>query len=149
MIYLIVFPVILCNFSCKKDTTSSSEDCSPFTGITEVDYIGDTGNVDPNDWHDSGIIMSPLVYPNPADKACNLQFGLTEQAFVEITVNDQPQRVLKTLINDTLYAGNYMIQWNLSTDSGDSLVNCIYRIYIKASNNNINYSTYGDLKIEK
>lgn len=151
--YLFIYTIVLYftfnTCSCEKDTTGIRDDCSPYSGITEVDYMGNIGNIDSDDWEDSGIIVSPIAYPNPVDGPYNIQFGLTETAIMQITVNNHPENVLKTIVNDTLSGGMYMLHCDIVSDIGDTMSNCIYRIYFKATSNNITYSTYGDIKIER
>jgi hypothetical protein len=44
----------------------------------------------------------------------------------------------------------HWIQFDLTADTGEDLKNCIYRIYISATNDKgITFKTYGDLKIER
>jgi hypothetical protein len=136
--------------TCEKDTTGLGKDCSPYSGITEVDHLGNAGTIDFDDWKESGIINSPLAFPNPTNGLCNIKFGLISDAFVSITINDRPNQVVKTLINRDLLAGIHWIQFDLTTNTGQELQNCIYRIYISATNDKgITYKTYGDLKVEK
>ena len=84
--------IVLNVLACEKDTTGISEDCSPYSGFTAVDHLGNWGTTDSDDWKESELIKSPIAYPNTAIASCNIKFGLTSEAFITITINQKPNQ---------------------------------------------------------
>jgi len=142
---------VLLFVTCKKDTSPLQESCSPYSAITEMDEQGNpVGNTDPEDWKISGILASLGAFPNPAGSTCTIHFGLSGSASLTITINNQPDQIVRTLYNQNAAAGIYQIQWNLKDDAGNDLPDCIYRVYFRATTNTGDtYETYGDVQVRR
>jgi len=147
LIIIFLFIMMLINITCKKSTDSAP--CSPYTNISETDATGRIyGNTDTDDWQPSGILTVYPAYPNPSIPVCTIEYTLSELAYLRMTVNKTPDRTVRTLIADTMYAGNHKIIWDAKDDFEEIVSDCIYRIYISATKDGITYQTYGDIKLE-
>jgi len=56
------------------------------------------------------------IYPNPFNPVTNIEFGLPENAFVQIMVYDITGRQIAALMNSFQFAGYYSLTWD-ATDS--------------------------------
>jgi hypothetical protein len=54
------------------------------------------------------------IYPNPFNPVTNIEFGLPENAFVQIVVYDIKGRQIATLMNSFQFAGYYSLAWEAS-----------------------------------
>ena len=64
------------------------------------------------------------VYPNPFNPVTNIEFGLPENAFVQIIVYDIKGRQIATLMNSFQFAGYYSLLWEASNQpSGVYFIN--------------------------
>lgn len=52
-------------------------------------------------------------YPNPAKTITNIPFSLAEKSLTKLTVTSVTGKVIQTLVNETLNAGNHTIPFNL------------------------------------
>ncbi|HEY3250015.1 MAG TPA: T9SS type A sorting domain-containing protein [Ignavibacteria bacterium] len=51
-------------------------------------------------------------YPNPFNPATNIKFALPKSSFIRIIIYDLNGREVETIVNNTLEAGYYNIDWN-------------------------------------
>jgi len=49
------------------------------------------------------------IYPNPASDVATISFDMRSASFVTITLDDVQGRLLKTLLDENLVAGNHSI----------------------------------------
>ena len=148
LIFILLFFLLLINFTCKKSTEPIEKPCSPFSLITETDPNANiVGNIDTEDWKSSGILSVNPAYPNPSIPVCTIDFTLSEKAFIKITVNKSPNTIVMTLVADTLNAGQHRRVWSGWNDSEEILPNCTYRVYFTANREGITYQTYGDVEL--
>jgi len=64
------------------------------------------------------------IYPNPFNPVTNIEFGLPENAFVQIVVYDIKGRQIATLMNSFQFAGYYSLTWDASdSPSGVYFIN--------------------------
>jgi len=66
------------------------------------------------------------ITPNPAKTKSNIRFGLTKAGHVNARVYSTSGRMIKTLFDGQLNAGNNFFNWNLRDDAGHSVANGIY-----------------------
>jgi hypothetical protein len=93
-----------------------------------IDECGECGGSGPDegldcDGNDLAIINPGLIpdkyniyniYPNPFNPVTNIEFGLPENAFVQIVVYDIKGRQIATLMNSFQFAGYYSLTWDAS-----------------------------------
>jgi hypothetical protein len=65
-------------------------------------------------------------YPNPFNPSTTIEFALPEQGSVRLAVYNVLGQKIRTLIDKTLPAGSYKIQWDGCDDSGKSVASGIY-----------------------
>jgi photosystem II stability/assembly factor-like uncharacterized protein len=53
-------------------------------------------------------------YPNPFNPSTNIEFSVPKSSVIKIVVYDISGRALETLVNESLSAGSYKINWNAS-----------------------------------
>jgi len=51
-------------------------------------------------------------YPNPFNPKTNIQFDLPKSGFVKLVIFDLLGREIATLVNESLHAGSYTVDWN-------------------------------------
>ena len=149
-LFICIFLIFWALPGCKK-STNPEESYSPFTGITERDEVGDIiGNDDPDDWKDSGILHSLMAYPNPYNPVCRIVFVLDSLAYVKITVNNGPNNVIRSLVDQTLGQAHwYSVQWDSKNNSHEEVPDGIYRAYFSATTDDTTYQTYGDIELRR
>lgn len=78
-------------------------------------------------------------YPNPFNAstliAFTIPYDLTNN-FVELNVYDVRGRLVKTLVNEVLSAGNYIVRWEGDNSSGQHVASGVYFYKIQAGNIN-------------
>jgi len=65
-------------------------------------------------------------YPNPFNPITNIEFSLTEQARIKLTIYDIIGNTIKTLINKTMEPGLNGVIWDSRDESGNFVGNGIY-----------------------
>jgi hypothetical protein len=71
-------------------------------------------------------------YPNPFNPVTTLRYDLPEDALVNITIYDMMGRVVKTIVNTQQNAGFKSVQWNATTNIGQSVSAGLYLYTIDA-----------------
>jgi hypothetical protein len=71
-------------------------------------------------------------YPNPFNPTTQIQYGLPEQANVEIQIINLTGQVVRTLVNTYQDAGTYDVTWNGRADDGTLLPSGVYLYRINA-----------------
>lgn len=82
------------------------------------------------------LCMDPAA-PNPADQATRIQFALPTSAQASLSVYGRRHRhgpretsVERTLLDATLAAGRFTVNWDLTDDQGDRLPPGLYRVVL-------------------
>ncbi len=89
--------------------------------LNVVSAIEKTGNNLPE-----AYFLNPN-YPNPFNPRTTIEFGLKQNAFVELSIfNILGQRVAQLLTNQSLGAGTHKITWNGRNDQGLELASGLY-----------------------
>jgi len=93
---------------------------------------------------DSISVSNPLIpsaesklgqnYPNPFSELTQIDFSLTETTNVSLKIYDVVGKMVSTLVNEKLDAGNYNVTWYATDDNGAKLEGGIY-IYQLVSGN--------------
>ena len=121
------------------DGVSPSADCQ-FSGITETDVNGViVGNTDSSDWCSK---FGP-AYPNPATASVTLDYTLSEESNVAVTIWDQNQGLVRTLSDENRPAGRHRLTWDLTSDQGVPVVAGIYCAKIEAAS----FACAGDIMV--
>ena len=74
-------------------------------------------------------------YPNPFNPVTTLRYNLPEQTHVNITVYDMFGRKVRTILNQTQYAGYRSVIWDATNDYGKPVSAGIYLYQIQAGEN--------------
>ena len=68
-------------------------------------------------------------YPNPFNPDVIINFSIPNKltnSLAELVVYDIQGRKIKTLVNDVLPTGNYLVKWNATTDNGSGVSSGVY-----------------------
>ncbi|MEW6413544.1 MAG: FG-GAP-like repeat-containing protein [Candidatus Zixiibacteriota bacterium] len=71
-------------------------------------------------------------YPNPFNSSTNIQFDLSQRAFVEMTIYNIAGQVVRYLVTEEMSAGVHTVEWNGSSDAGVPVATGIYLCHLKA-----------------
>ena len=71
-------------------------------------------------------------YPNPFNPATTIQYALPQPADVQLTVYNVVGQVVRTLVAEHQSAGRYLVAWDATDDSGQSLSAGIYFYRLQA-----------------
>ncbi len=105
--------------------------------VTTVDKAGQESepseivNFDP--WvgmEDPAMKAGLNIYPNPATNNATISFSLDETLPTQVMVFDIHGKLVSTLINFEIPAGDYAVAWNACNESGEKLKPGIYFIKI-------------------
>ncbi|MEE8577749.1 MAG: T9SS type A sorting domain-containing protein, partial [candidate division Zixibacteria bacterium] len=86
---------------------------------------------DPTDISDGGP-NNPLSfslkanYPNPFNPTTTIEYSLAEQSNVRVEVVNLVGRVVKTLVDESMSAGEHSVIWNGQTSSGSRAASGVY-----------------------
>ena len=72
------------------------------------------------------------AYPNPFNPVTTVQYDLTQQSHVTITIYDMLGKKIKTLINEVQDAGYRSVIWDATNDYGEVVSTGIYLYQIQA-----------------
>ena len=73
-------------------------------------------------------------YPNPFNPSTNIQFGIPESGYVEITIYDIMGRKVFNVYSGEKEAGLYTYSWHAKNDNGTSLSSGVYFLNLRARN---------------
>jgi hypothetical protein len=65
-------------------------------------------------------------YPNPFNPSTRITYQLNKAAQVQLSVFDMTGREVKRLVDRYQYVGEYSVEWNSSTNSGQKLASGMY-----------------------
>ena len=72
------------------------------------------------------------AYPNPFNPTTNIDFFISKNQNVEINIYNGIGQKVKTLTNQYFQSGNYSLQWNGKSETGESLPSGIYIYQMKS-----------------
>jgi hypothetical protein len=73
-------------------------------------------------------------HPNPFNPATEISFSLPERAQVSLVIYNILGEKVKTLVNQTMEAGNYNVTWDSKDEAGNSVASGIYFYRLKTEN---------------
>jgi hypothetical protein len=71
------------------------------------------------------------AYPNPFNPTTEISFSLPERAQVSLVIYNILGEKVKTLVNQTMEAGNYNVTWDSKDEAGNSVASGIYFYRLK------------------
>ncbi|MBC8183765.1 S8 family serine peptidase [candidate division KSB1 bacterium] len=76
-------------------------------------------------------------YPNPFNPETTIGYNLPEPADVKLIIYDLKGREVRTLVNNAHSAGNHLVKWNSTNNSGNKVAAGVYlyQVEIKSSGN--------------
>ncbi|MGH1362881.1 MAG: FlgD immunoglobulin-like domain containing protein [Calditrichia bacterium] len=118
------------NVTFGNDTLSSSGQADTYiaglsyptlTGIVREEYVAIDFTLGQN-------------YPNPFNPSTQIPYSHASRATVSIEIFDYLGRRVRTLVNQTQAAGNYLVFWNGADDQGNRVASGIYIYRLKINN---------------
>ena len=74
------------------------------------------------------------VFPNPISDAATIEFFLDQSQNVSLKIFDVTGRLIATLANETMNAGDHQLQWNAKDENGNPLNAGIYLLKMETHN---------------
>ena len=68
-------------------------------------------------WRIPELIVLHQSYPNPFNPSTTIDYSLSSEAFVSLSVFDVLGREVSTLVNQRQYAGSHTVRWNAGSAS--------------------------------
>jgi hypothetical protein len=84
--------------------------------------------------HKMGLNLSLKNYPNPAINYTNISFVLPESARTVINISDMSGKIINTIVDEYLPAGNHEFTWYLNNGNGAKVHHGIYICSVQAEN---------------
>jgi flagellar hook assembly protein FlgD len=80
---------------------------------------------------DNEIVEIPTTsaisnYPNPFNPETNIRFAITEKSNVNVSIYNVKGQKVKTLVNETMDAGNHSVVWKGSNNKNQSVSSGVY-----------------------
>ncbi|MCW3116169.1 MAG: hypothetical protein JWM28_251, partial [Chitinophagaceae bacterium] len=66
------------------------------------------------------------VYPNPVSNSTTILFSVPQSGNVSMQVFDLSGRLITTLVNQKMQAGNHQLKWNANDENGNAMSSGIY-----------------------
>ncbi len=85
------------------------------------------------------------AYPNPFNPETTITFDLAQDGNVSLQVYDIQGRLIKTLLNNGMFAGRHEIKWDGKTSSGINAASGVYLVKLKTGG----YSKYTKVSLLK
>jgi len=71
-------------------------------------------------------------YPNPFNPTTEIQFSVPREDNVKLVVYDLLGRQIRTLVDETMHAGDHRVRWDGSDDAGRSVATGVYFYNLKS-----------------
>ena len=75
------------------------------------------------------------VYPNPFNPSTTIDYALSVNSDVSLSIYDMQGRMVRSLVADNQDAGTYNVVWNGLNDSGEQSASGIYLVMMEANGN--------------
>lgn len=117
-----------------------------FINVNGVEYILDSSNViyfmDKNTLTNASEIGNYLPnnfllkqnYPNPFNPSTNIEFNVSKQSFVNISIYDINGKLVNELVNERKNTGNYLTKWNGKDQKGNKVASGPYFYQVQSDN---------------
>jgi len=79
--------------------------------------------------------FSAVNYPNPFNPSTTIEFSIQNNSIVELSIFNVKGQMVKTLINESLNIGDYLVTWDGVDNSGSFVGSGVYFYQIKTSSN--------------
>ena len=106
------------------------------TGATLITSVSD----DPNNHVIPESYLAVKSYPNPFNPNVIINFSIPNKltsSLAELTVYDIQGRKIKTLVNDVLPTGNYLVKWNATMENGTGVASGIYLYVLRVGDQQV------------
>jgi hypothetical protein len=74
------------------------------------------------------------AYPNPFNMSTTIRFQINTNQHIKISIFDVNGRIVNTILNSKVAAGNYKITWNGKNTTGNEMASGIYFARVSVSN---------------
>jgi hypothetical protein len=127
--------------SASTDFLDQTASGTMFYRVTAVDVHGNEGLASGEAMVQLGISAvdaMPTVfshrgnYPNPFNPMTQIAFDVPKASRVTVTVYDASGRLVKTLVSETMAAGQHEVRWNGQDSHGRSVSSGVYFSRVKA-----------------
>ncbi len=116
-----------------------SADASDFNGsfvVVRFDFVTDVGD----GLGDNGTTLPTIFalhqnYPNPFNPTTTIEFSLPKRSDVELTIYNMLGQKLRTLVSESMQAGEHSLVWDGQDNSGSSVASGMYLYRLKVGEN--------------
>lgn len=117
-----------------------------FINVNGIEYILDSSNVmyfmDKNTLTNASEIGNYLPnnfllkqnYPNPFNPSTNIEFNVSKQSLVNISIYDINGKLINELVNERKNIGNYLTKWNGTDQKGNKVASGTYFYKVQSDN---------------
>jgi len=102
-----------------------------FDDILFMEFDTVTG-IDPAEVPIGAAFLLNQNYPNPFNPSTNIDFAIPSAENVKLTIYDIRGRQVKTLVNQPMNPGHYLVIWNGKNDAQSQVSSGVYFYRIKA-----------------
>ena len=107
-----------------------------FMAVSEIVLLGDDGLDNDNPWIADSYTLNQN-YPNPFNPVTNISFDAVSSGNVSLVVYDVLGNRIKTLLNDFVTPGHYVMSWDGTDESGVSVSSGVYIYTLSNSGNHV------------
>lgn len=100
---------------------------------TEVSIMLTVNPTDDDDPFITPVIENCIVSPNPFNPSTDIRYTLADAGHTELNIYNLKGQKVKTLLNETLESGEYVIHWNALNNAGLKCSSGIYLLYYKTA----------------
>jgi len=93
-------------------------------GIAVLEVITDPVDISEQNYSEPEFFIT--AYPNPASEKVSVGFNIAVDGFIQLSVYDILGKKVKDIVSNTLIAGKYSVEWNLTNQNGERVDQGIY-----------------------
>ncbi len=97
-----------------------------------IKYIQAPGIEETGSQNVAGRVFLSANYPNPFEDFTQIKYCVPRKMAVNISIYNTLGQLIKTLVDDTMMSGNYVVEWNGTDNSGKRVPSGVYLMRLTA-----------------